>query len=55
MRKYSLAKTILKTRWLGEGLIEAPDGSILKCFEVEPLSAGLYEESFEGPNYETVD
>lgn len=52
MRKYSLAKTILKTRWLSEGLIEAPDGSILKCFEVEPLSAGLYEESFDGPSSE---
>jgi len=52
VRKYSLAKTILKTRWLSDGIVESAEGTILKCFEVEPLSSGLYEEAFDGPNSE---
>lgn len=47
--KYSLSKVILGSRWLQEGSIVHPDGSISKGFEVEPLSCGLLEESFEGP------
>ena len=50
MRKYSLTKTILQTRWLGEGLIESGDGSIFKGYEFEPLSLGLFEEGLEGPS-----
>lgn len=50
MRKYSLTKTILKTRFLAEGLLEGSDGSIYKCFEAEPLSCGLFEEELDGPN-----
>jgi hypothetical protein len=49
MRKYSLAKAIFKTRWLKDGILQTSDGKVLKCFEVEPLSAGLYEEAFDGP------
>lgn len=50
MRKYSLTKTILKTRFLGEGVVEGADGSLYKCFEAEPLSTGLFEEELDGPN-----
>lgn len=50
MRKYSLTKTVLKCRWLGNGIIENNDGSILKAFEMEPLSAGLFEENLHGSN-----
>lgn len=49
MKKYSLTKTILKTRMLGDGVIEAEDGSIYRCFECEPISAGLFEEDLDGP------
>ena len=49
MRKYSLTKAILGSEWLQEGCILNADGSISKGFEVEPLSAGLLEEAFEGP------
>ncbi len=50
MKKYSLSKTILQTKWIGEGLIESSDGSIFKSYEVEPLSSGLFEEGFNGPS-----
>lgn len=50
MRKYSLTKTILKTRFISEGVIEGSDGSVYKCFEAEPLSTGLFEEELDGPN-----
>lgn len=49
MRKYSLTKAVLQTRWLSAGLIEAGDGSIFKAYEMEPLSLGLFEENLEGP------
>lgn len=49
MRKYSLTKIILKTRLLSDGIIEGADGSIYKCFEAEPLSAGHFEEELDGP------
>jgi type IV secretory pathway VirB4 component len=49
MRKYALAKTVIGSRWLADGLILHQDGSISKGFEVEPLSSGMLEESFEGP------
>ena len=49
MKKHSLAKTVLRTRWIHEGLVESTDGTLLKCFEVEPLSSGLFEEDFDGP------
>src|ERR1035437_1479267 len=49
MNKYSLTKLILGSHWLQEGAIAHPDGSISKGFEVEPLSSGVIEESFEGP------
>ncbi|MGE0633438.1 MAG: hypothetical protein AB7O96_13585, partial [Pseudobdellovibrionaceae bacterium] len=50
MKKYSLSKTILQTKWIGEGLIESSDGSIFKSYEMEPLSSGLFEEGFNGPS-----
>lgn len=50
MRKYSLTKAILQSQWIGEGLIEAGDGSIFKCYEMEPLSLGLFEEGLDGPS-----
>ncbi len=49
MRKYSLTKAILGSQWLEEGLISNVDGTISKGFQVEPLSSGSLEESFEGP------
>lgn len=49
MKKYSLTKTILGSLWLQDGLIAHADGSISKGFEVEPLSSGILEESFDGP------
>jgi type IV secretory pathway VirB4 component len=48
MKKYSLAKAILRTRWLRKGLVEHSDGSLFKSFELEPLSLGLFEEGLEG-------
>lgn len=53
MRQISLTKTILKTRWLGDGIIEATDGGLLRCFEVEPLSEGLFEDELNGPGAES--
>jgi type IV secretory pathway VirB4 component len=50
VKKNSLTKMILGSHWLNDGLISNADGSISKGFEVEPLSSGLFEESFEGPN-----
>jgi type IV secretory pathway VirB4 component len=49
MKKYSLTKAVLGSQLLQDGVISHPDGSISKGFEVEPLSSGLLEESFEGP------
>lgn len=49
MKKYSLTKLILGSHWLQAGTIAHPDGSISKGFEMEPLSSGMLEESFEGP------
>lgn len=48
MNKYSLSKSLLGAHWLKEGVISNTDGSISKGFEVEPLSSGLFEESFDG-------
>ena len=50
MGKYSLTKTILKTRFLDDGVIQGEDGSVYKCFEAEPLSTGLFEEELDGPS-----
>jgi hypothetical protein len=50
MRKYSIAKTVMQTRWIGDGLIESSDGSIYKSFETEQLSLGLFEEGLDGPS-----
>ncbi len=49
MRKYSLTKTIVQSKWISDGIIEANDGSIFKSFEMEPLSTGLFEEDLDGP------
>lgn len=49
MRKYSLSKNILRTRWIDDGLVEGSDGSIFKSYEMEPLSSGLFEEGLDGP------
>jgi type IV secretory pathway VirB4 component len=48
MKKYSITKVIAGSRWLDNGVIEHADGTISKGFEVEPLSSGLLEESFDG-------
>lgn len=50
MRKYSLTKAIMQGAWISQGIVEANDGSILKAYEVEPLSLGLFEENLEGPS-----
>lgn len=52
MKKYSLTKAVLGSEWLSDGIITASDGSQLKAFETEPLSSGILEESFSGPNSE---
>lgn len=49
MKQYSLTKAILTARWLNEGLIEGADGALFKCYEVEPLSSGMFEENLDGP------
>lgn len=48
MKKYSLSKAILASQWNADGLITNADGSISKGFEMEPLSSGTLEDSFEG-------
>lgn len=53
MKRQSLTKNILGTHWLQGGILSHPDGSISKGFEVEPLSSGVLEEGFEGPNTDT--
>jgi type IV secretory pathway VirB4 component len=50
MGKHSLTKTILKTQFISSGIIQGSDRAIYKCFEVEPLSYGLFEENLDGPN-----
>lgn len=50
MGKHSLTKTILKTQFISDGIIQGSDRAIYKCFEVEPLSCGLFEENLDGPN-----
>lgn len=50
MGKHSLTKTILKTQFISDGIIQGSDGGIYKCFEAEPLSYGLFEENLDGPN-----
>jgi len=49
VKEYSLTKTILGSHWLQDGVIAQADGSISRGFEVDPLSSGILEESFEGP------
>lgn len=48
MRKYSLTKTLLRSRWVREGIVEGNDGWIYKSYEMEPLSIGLFEENLQG-------
>jgi len=48
MNKHSLTKSLIGSQWLKDGVIANSDGSISKGFEVEPLSCGLFEESFDG-------
>ncbi len=52
MRKYSLTKAILQTKWCDDGVLQGGDGSTLRGFEFEPLSCGLFEENLEGPSAE---
>lgn len=49
MNKFALTKSLLGSSWREVGVISNADGSISKGFEMEPLSCGLFEESFEGP------
>lgn len=49
IRAYSLTKTILKSSWIDEGLIDCENGTYLKAFEIEPISEGLFEDNFQGP------
>ena len=53
MKKYSLAKSILGATIMDDGIVIHSDGSISKGFEVEPLSCGILEESFDGPISDT--
>lgn len=50
MRKYSLTKNILGAEWLSDGLICQADGTLAKGYEASPLSSGILEEGFNGPN-----
>jgi hypothetical protein len=52
MKRHSLARTVLRSRWMHDGIVESTDGAVFKGFEVEPLSSGLYEEAFDGPQSE---
>ncbi len=49
MTKMSLSHALVQTRWISEGLIEGADGKLMRAFEFEPLSAGLFEDDFNGP------
>lgn len=49
MKKYSLTKSVVGSLFLEAGVVSAPDGSILKGFEMEPLPSGVMEEGFDGP------
>jgi len=49
MTKFSLGKAIVGSHWLNSGVIANADGSISKGFEMDPLSSGSLEESFDGP------
>ncbi len=49
MSKLSLGKVVIGSHWLSEGVIANTDGSVSKGFEMEPISTGSLEESFEGP------
>lgn len=49
MNRHSLTKAILGSTFLQTGVIVNAEGSISKGFEMDPLSSGLLEESFEGP------
>ncbi len=49
MSKYSLTKAILGSDHVQEGVIYHADGSISKGYEVDPLSSGILEDSFDGP------
>lgn len=49
MKRYSLTKAILRSKWTTDGIIECSDGTILKAFEFDPLSSGLFEDSLDGP------
>ena len=47
--KYSLTKAVLGSSLQSKGVLLHSDNSISKGFEVELLSSGLLEESFDGP------
>ncbi len=49
MTKYSLTKQVLGTEWLSDGVVTAQDGTLLKAFQVEPLTSGNLEDGFNGP------
>src|SRR5690349_2656412 len=49
MSKYSLTKNILGSDHVQEGVIYHSDGAISKAYEVDPLSSGILEDSFDGP------
>ena len=48
MRNPSLTKKLLGTQFLKEGLVEGPDSSLFKAFEMEPLPSGILEVGFDG-------
>ena len=48
LRSTSLAKAVLGSQLIEEGLLSHPDGSLSKAFELEPMASGLLEDGFEG-------
>ncbi|MCB0415128.1 MAG: DUF87 domain-containing protein [Bdellovibrionales bacterium] len=49
MKKFSLTKKLLGTKWISDGVISSSNGGLLKAYSSEFLSSGTLEEGFNGP------
>lgn len=54
MRAYTLTKALVGAQWISAGVIANADGSFSKAFRMEPLSSGIVEDDFDGPNAEQL-
>jgi type IV secretory pathway VirB4 component len=50
--KLSLAKNIIGSEFVKDGVISSQDGTLFKCLSVNPKESGLLEEDFNGNNSE---